>query len=145
MEFFRKLLDSLLSQNDREPDIDYAEFIYIVIPEPLDPLVRTSKYADPIDVELQLFKLGEVSGGGSSLSELDDEGMRQVIWCGVDVDTNDTDKCRMLLRDLLPKLGCLAGTQLQFTAGKVPLQDEFDGDLWKLAQPRSEMHPGFGI
>ena len=145
MEFFKKLFGLNTSTAPSNDDWGQTDLIYVVLPEPLDPMDRGERYEDPIEAELKLSQLGYVSGGGSSLSDERPDGSRDVEWCGIDVDTINIDKCRALLRRHLPELGCLAGTQLQFRAGDIPLQDEFDGDTWQLNFPRTDMHPGFGV
>lgn len=106
---------------------------------------RSERYENPIEAELKLSNLGYVSGGGSSLSDEKPDGSRNIEWCGIDVDTVDIDKCRALLHQHLPELGCLAGTQLQFRMGDTALLDEFDGDTWHVNLPRTNIHPGFGV
>ena len=122
-----------------------TELIYVYLPESLGPVDRGKRYEDPIDDELQLRSLGYVSGGGSSLSDELPDGRREIVHCGIDVDTNDVAGARELLREQLVSLGCPVGTQLHYREGETPLQDEYDGSDWVLANPRTMMHPGFGI
>jgi len=122
-----------------------AELIYVYLPESLGPIDRGDKYEDPIDDALQECSLGYVSGAGSALSEELPDGRREVVSCGIDVDTNDVVAARELLRERLVALGCPAGTQLHYREGETPLQDEYDGSAWALGRPRTMMHPGFGI
>lgn len=145
MDFFKKLFGRSTFTDPSNDDFGPTDLVYIVLPESLDPMDREARYEDPIEAELKLSKLGYVSGGGSSLSDEKPDGSRDIEWCGIDVDTIDVDKCRALLRQHLPELGCLAGTQLQFWNDDAPLQDEFDGETWRLNLSRTEMHPGFGI
>jgi hypothetical protein len=121
------------------------ELIYVYLPEQLGPIDRGDRYEDPIIDELERLGLGEVSGGGSSLGDPQPDGTRQIEFCGIDVDTDDVDATREALRALLQKLGCPAGTQLHYRVDDAPLQDEYDGSNWSLSQPRTMMHPGFGI
>jgi hypothetical protein len=106
---------------------------------------RGELFEDPLDEELQRRGLGEVSGGGSSLGDELPDGTRPIEFCGIDVDTHDVDGTRAVLRELLPKLGCPAGTQLHYRAEDQPLQDEFDGSMWTLNRRRSMLHPAFEI
>ena len=122
-----------------------AELVYVYIPEALGPIDRGDKYEDPIDDELQARSLGCVSGAGCMLSDEQPDGSRHVVSCGIDVDTDDVAGTRAFLREHLMSLGCPAGTQLHYREGDVPLQDEFGGSDWVVAQPRTMMHPGFGI
>jgi hypothetical protein len=121
------------------------EFLYIFLPESLDPLNRGDKYEDPIADELDRLGIGEVSGGGSSLGEELPDGTRPIEFCGIDVDTIDLERARAALRALLPELGCLEGTQLHYTITGKPLQDEYDGAHWTLGRVRTMLHPGFGV
>jgi hypothetical protein len=144
MSFIEKLKALLIGARHEQSEAKHTELIYIMLPEPLQPTDRGTKYEDPLDAELRLAKLGYVSGGGSSLSEEVPDGTREIEWCGIDVDTTDVDQARALLRQNLPELGCLKGSALQFRKGDIPLQDEFDGVGWQLDLPRTQMHPGFG-
>ena len=145
MAFWNKLIAKLAPQpweNDDRP----TYLIYVKLPEPLDPIDRSSRYADPLEAELQLSGLGFVSGGGSSLSEERPDGTREVEYCGIDVDAYDVDAVRDLLREHLPELGCVDGTELYYRdKADVPLSDIYGNNQWSLGQPRTEMHPGFGF
>lgn len=121
------------------------ELVYVFLPESLGPIDRGEKYEDPIIDELERLGLGEVSGAGTALGDPRPDGTRLIESCGIDVDTDDVDGARAALRDLLPTLGCPAGTQLQYSAGGKPLQDEYDGSAWTLEIERTTVHPGFGI
>jgi len=121
------------------------ELVYVFLPESLGPINRGEKYEDPIIEELERLGIGEVTGGGSSLGDERPDGTRLIEFCGIDVDTDDPVATRVALRALLPKLGCLAGTQLHFTVSGKPLQDEYDGESWTLENDRTMLHPGFGI
>ena len=131
------------SSGERD-DPEDSELIYIYLPESLGPIDRGERYEDPIDDELQLRSLGCVSGGGSLLSDELPDGRREIVHCGIDVDAVHVDAVRELLREQLPLLGCPAGTQLHYTEGETPFQDEYDGSDWVLGKPRTMMHPGFG-
>ena len=146
MNFWHKLMAKLAPSAALTPLHDRpTSFIYVVLPESLQPLDRESRYGDPLDAELALADVGFVSGGGSSLSDERADGSREIEYCGIDIDAFDVDAARELLRAHLPALGCVTGTQLQYCdAADVPLQDDFDGTGWQLGQPRTAMHPGFG-
>jgi hypothetical protein len=145
MTIIEKLKALLVGSRNEQVEAEPTELIYIRLPEPLEPLDRGEKYEDPLDAELRLTKLGYVSGGGSSLGDEKPDGTREIEWCGIDVDTAHVDEARALLREILPELGCLKGTSLQFRKGDSPLQDMFDGSGWELDLPRTDMHPGFGV
>ena len=101
------------------------------------------KYEDPIIDELERLGLGEVTGGGTAMGEEGPDGRREIQSCGIDVETDKPDETRAALRDLLPKLGCPAGTQLQYTLADREVQDEYDGESWKLEQERTEPTSSF--
>ena len=63
----------------------------------------------------------------------------------MDVELLDLDAGRQALRSLLTKLGAPAGTELHFTRGETKLQDELGPEGWVLEQPRTSLHPGFGV
>lgn len=115
---------------------DDTSFIYVLLPVPLEPDEREARFGDPVDAELQLARLGYVSGGGQLMSAPDEHGGRTIEYCGIDVDTVDVDAARELLRFHLPVLGCPAGTEIQYDEGERALMDLYDGDQWALAQPR---------
>ena len=114
------------------------ELVYVFLPEALGPIDRGDKYEDPIIDELERLGLGEVSGAGTMLGEERPDGTRPIVSCGIDVDTHDVAATRAALREFLPKLGCPAGTQLQYTAEGRELQDEYDGADWALEKARAD-------
>lgn len=116
---------------------DFAHFVFVKIPEPIEPDERHERYENALDAELRLAGLGEVSGGGTALSAEDADGSRQVEYIGVDVDTNDVAAARTLLRHNLPELGCPAETEIQYRDGETDLADIFDGENWTLAVIRT--------
>lgn len=111
-----------------------TEFVYVVLPEDIEPDERNGRYEATLDAELQLIGIGFVSGGGTALSEPNANGDRTTEYCGVDVEAYDVDAVRRVLREHLPELGCVAGTQIQFGPGQ-SLMDVFDGEDWTLDQP----------
>jgi hypothetical protein len=122
-----------------------THFVYIKIPESLKPIPRGDKYEDPIQASLQALGLGEVTGGGSQLGDQQPDGTRPIEFCGIDVELTDLDRGRELLRGRLTTLGAPAGTELHFTVIDTKLQDELHPDGWVLDQPRTFLHPGFGV
>jgi hypothetical protein len=146
MAFWRKLAAKLSPGRGAANAADRPTWlIYILLPEPLQPVDRGARYEDPLEAELGLAGLGYVSGGGSSLGREKPDGSRDIEYCGIDVDAYDVDAVRGLLRLHLPELGCPAGTQLHYRdKADEPLQDEYDGAEWNLGRSRTMMHPGFG-
>ncbi len=97
-------------QADETPRV----FVFVKVPEPLMPIERGEKYVDPLDAALKRVELGEVTGGGSQLSEPDAEGRRTVEWVGLDVELLDLDRGIPLLKRELLRLGAPAGPTLEF-------------------------------
>jgi len=141
-------LKSKLSRKTKATDsapFDPERFVYVKIPESLGPIDRGSKYEDELDRLLASASLGSVSGGGSSLGASQPDGTRAIEFCGIDIDVSDLEKARELLRRALPRLGAPIGTEIQFTIGQAKLQDTFASDGWRLAEPRTFLHPGFNV
>jgi hypothetical protein len=91
-----------------------ALFVYVKIPAPIEPLERARRFADPLQQALQRAALGEVTGGGSQLSAPDEEGLRTIVYCGIDIDLHDTARGLALLRQELMRLEVPRGTVLQY-------------------------------
>lgn len=126
-------------------DFDVEQFIYIKIPDAIQPLARGDLFEDPIDAALEPKALGHVSGGGSLLGDAQPDGTRQIEFCGIDIDTTDREAALEVLRKLLPNLGTPLGTELHYTAGGKKLQDCFLGADWGVGESRTFLHPGFDI
>ena len=122
----------------RREDPANTELIYVYLPELIEPEERHARYEAALDAELRLRSLGYVSGGGTLLSEAHEDGSRDILSAGVDVDATDVAAARALLRDELPSLGCPAGTQLMYEEGGRALFDEYDGAGWSLALPQPD-------
>ena len=73
------------------------------------PIERSHKYEDPLDDALKMEKLGEVTGGGSSLSK-----ENKIEWVGVDVDLIDLDRGLPFLKRKLIELGAPKGSTLEY-------------------------------
>jgi hypothetical protein len=84
-------------------------FVFVKIVESIQPIARGGKYEDPLDAALKTAKLGEVTGGGSSLSK---EG--QIRWVGVDVELSDVARGIPFLRNKLVELGAPTGSTLEY-------------------------------
>ena len=89
-------------------------FVFVKVPESIMPIDRGEKYEDPLDAALKQEKLGEVTGGGSQLSEPDAEGRRSVEWVGLDVELTELARGIPFLKKQLLRLGAPAGTTLEF-------------------------------
>lgn len=125
--------------------VNDTHFVYIKLPEPLMPLERGTKYEDPLDASLAELHLGETTGGGAQLGDKRADGTRPIEFCGIDIELTALDRGRELLRKRLVELGAPTGTELHFTRGETKLLDQLGAKGWVLDQPRTELHPGFGI
>jgi hypothetical protein len=119
---------------DKLEDPDDVEYMAVLLPEHLDPLVRHYRYSMILDAELRLADLGCALGGGHLLGDEDEDGESEIAYSVLDVDAVDIDGVRALLRNHLPELGCLRGTLIQYGE---ELEDRYDGEAWHLGEPRS--------
>lgn len=126
-------------------EFDPELFVYIFVPEPIQPLDRGDKYEDPLAEALTTAGLGDVSGGGSSLSDERPDGTRVVESCGIDVDVTDLDLALELIRERIPALGAPRGTELQYTRRGAKLRDVLEENGWVTSLARTAVHPGFGV
>jgi hypothetical protein len=124
---------------------DPERFVYLKIPGDIQPMDRGEWFEDRIEPALAQAGLGTVSGGGSSLSDSRADGSRVIEYCGVDIDVTELEPALVLLRTLLPQLPITPGTELQYTRGGDMLRDIYRDGEWRLAQPREDRHPGFGV
>jgi hypothetical protein len=91
-----------------------AQFVFVRIPEQIQPVERGAKYEDPLDAALKKERVGEVSGGGTQLSAPDADGKKSIEWVGVDVDLTDFEKGMPILKRELLRLGAPAATVLEY-------------------------------
>lgn len=97
-------------------------FVYIKLPVDLQPLERGELFEDPLQEALEREKAGAVTGGGSLLSDLDENGQRHIKFCGIDVDLYEPAKGLALLRSELRRLEAPPGTMLLY---------ELNGHEWE--------------
>ncbi len=90
-------------------------FVFVRIPESLEPLERADKYEDPLEESLTSSGAGVLTGGGAMLSAPDADGHREIEWCGIDIDLFDFDSGLELIRTELKRLGAPQGTILEYT------------------------------
>lgn len=102
-------------------------FVFIKVPESIMPIERGEKYEDPLDAALKSEKLGEVTGGGSQLSEPDANGDRTVAWVGLDVELIDLERGLPFLKTELSRLGAPAGSTLEFTRAGQRIVENISG------------------
>jgi hypothetical protein len=84
-------------------------FVYVKINESITPMARGTKYGDPLDAALKSARLGQVTGGGSSLSQAG-----KVEWVGIDIDLTDVEKGIPLIRKTLIELGAPKGSSIEY-------------------------------
>ena len=84
-------------------------FVFVKVTESIQPVGRGQKYEDPLDAALKQAKLGEVTGGGSSLTK-----DRKIEWVGVDVELNNLMRGIPFLRAKLRELGAPKGSTLEY-------------------------------
>jgi hypothetical protein len=133
----------VLRDRPRDQVFNAEQFVYLMLPDPIGPLDRGSKYEGPLDQVLRKGDLGSVSGGGSQLGEADENGNDTIEYCGVDIEIKSIDSALKVLRDYLPLLGAPMGSQIHYTRDGARLQDEYTGGSWHVAQPRENLHPYF--
>lgn len=100
---------------------DNPLFVYIKIPGDIDPMDRGERFEDPLQLALDNESLGEITGGGSQLAELEKDGDR-IEFCGIDVDLYEAVKGLALLRHELVRLRVPPWTMLLY---------ERDGNEWE--------------
>lgn len=91
-------------------------FVFVKIADTVAPLERGTKYEDPLNAVLKKAGLGEVTGGGSSLS-----AERKIEWVGVDIDLTDVPKGIALVKRTLRSLGAPQGTMLELEIDGKPV------------------------
>ena len=94
-------------------------FVFVRVPESIQPLDRAAKYEDPLQLALERAKLGEVTGGGSQMTAPKPGGSRDIEWVGIDVELASLDQGLGFLKQELIRLGAPKGTVLEYErAGK---------------------------
>lgn len=102
-------------------------FVFVKVPESIMPIERGGKYEDPLDAALKGENLGEVTGGGSQLSEPDAEERRTVEWVGLDIELNDLERGLPFLKRELLRLGAPSGTTLEFKRAGTQVTESLGG------------------
>ena len=128
-----------------QPSFDIENFVYVKLPGNIQPMERGELFEDKIDPILAQENLGTVTGGGSLLGDPRPDGTRIVESCGIDIDVSDRSRALEVLRELLPRIDAPLGTELHYTRGNTKLQDVLTSSGWHVEQPRTYLHPGFGI
>ena len=109
-------------------------FVFVRIPESLEPLERAEKYEDPLEESLTSSGAGVLTGGGEMLAAPDADGHREIEWCGIDIDLFDFDGGLELIRTELKRLGAPKGTILEYTLNGIAYQrDIYEAGVFDLA------------
>lgn len=102
---------------NRSESQSYSEkktvLLFVKIPDPVMPIERGEKYEDPLNEFLVAKSLGEVTGGGSQLSQPNDAGQRSIKWVGVDVEVYDPEHALPFVVEKLKELGVPEGTEIE--------------------------------
>ncbi len=106
--------DAIADAQSRKSTPAQPLFVYVRMPGDMDPFERSERFADPLQEALEAARLGTVTGGGSMFSPPDDEGDRDVEYCGVDVDLYQLEEGLALLRRELIRLEAPPGTALLY-------------------------------
>jgi hypothetical protein len=104
-------------------------FVFVRIPEPLQPVERGDRYEDPLHEALQRGGHGEVTGGGSSLSAPDASGQRRVEWVGLDVELVHLARDLPVLKSELVRLGAPRGTVLEYERDGAKVEEPLVGAM----------------
>ena len=75
--------------------------------EHIEPLDRGARYEDPLDEALRDAGVGEVTGGGSQLGELN-----EIEFADIEIEVSDLDAALPLIIRELEKAGAPTGSQL---------------------------------
>jgi hypothetical protein len=111
--------------------MDEPLFVFIRIPEAIEPLDRGEKYEDPLEQALESTGLGSVTGGGEMLSAPDGDGRREIEYCGIDIDLFDPERGLELLRRELKRLDAPKGTVLEYMLDGIRYEtDIYDRDVY---------------
>ena len=140
MSWLKKLFGGVEGVQQSQPS---TSFIYVRMPGDVQPVERHYLFEDPIEEQLKIRNLGYVSGGGTMQSPPDENGVRKIELTGIDIEAENLDAVRVLLRDILPDLGAPIGSQIEFTIEDRRLQDRLSDNGWVECEPRTDLHPGF--
>ncbi|MFN4297730.1 MAG: hypothetical protein ACK4FB_12915 [Brevundimonas sp.] len=145
MSWFKKLFGATDDNGQQHMTEPATSFVYVRMPGDAQPTERHYLFEDPIEEQLKIRNLGYISGGGSLQSAPDENGVRRIELTGIDIEAEDLDAVRALLRNLLPGLGAPVGTQIEFTLEDQRLQDRLIDSGWIEREPRTDRHPGFDL
>lgn len=104
-------------------EVAHSVFVFVRVPEALQPLDRDAKYGDPLDATLKRSGLGEVTGAGTQMSKPKADGSRDIQWVGIDVELVDLDRGIGPLKQELIRLGVPKGTVLEYQRSGKQVED----------------------
>ncbi len=93
-------------------------FVFVKVMDRVMPIERGSKYEDPLDEALKQARLGEVTGGGTSLTK-----EKTIDWVGLDVELTDVMRGIPFLKKKLIDLGAPRGSILEYRFGGQKVQE----------------------
>lgn len=93
-------------------------FVFVKVMDRVMPVERGSKYEDPLDKALKQARLGEVTGGGTSLTK-----EKTIDWVGLDVELTDVMRGIPFLKKKLIELGAPRGSILEYQFGGQKVQE----------------------
>lgn len=101
-------MSEAMSQNE--------QFVVVRIPGHIEPIERGERFEDPLQEKLEAAGLGEITGGGSQLSEADAEGRRTIVYCEIEIVVKEKDlaKACALIKEELIRLEVPEGSALHF-------------------------------
>jgi hypothetical protein len=74
-----------------------SNYVVLTITPGVDPMVRESKYGDPINIALQQKSIGEVTGGGTMLDKPDQNGKSQLLFSDIEINFISREKENLLV------------------------------------------------
>jgi hypothetical protein len=87
--------------------VKYSEPVTARIWEPIEPLDRGDRYEDPLQEILARHGLGQITGGGSQLSE-----HFEILFADIELQLANRDEALEVTRQALEELGAPAGSEL---------------------------------
>lgn len=98
---------------------EFPQTVVVRIPEALGPLDRAANYEAPLSAALKSKSLGEVTGGGTQLTE-----KGGIAYIEVELGLANLDEALDVTKGTLKRVGAPAGTELHvFAFSIVPLVD----------------------
>ncbi len=106
-----------------QPPKRYPCLVFARIMDSVGPFERRTKYAEPLDRDLQSLGWGKVAGGGTGI---DKDGTRE--WVGIDIELSNLEDALEFTRRQLRKLGAPEGSVLECGMDGREMIVQIDGD-----------------